>query len=581
MSTTTPKIINDCILEILLYLTDDHYTLYNCIQVNRDWCQLAIPLLWMNPFKFENFKNFKIIQTLIQNFDVQSKDQLLRKRVFNSSPLLSSLFSTLFNYSSFIQHFDFSTFKISVRDWLFKLLNKNPKYDEMVFVYQLVGSHIFKNTRGFVSLNIVYDHTKINDDFDYFGDPGEIFDDEVTSNFSEIYDISRFGYFENAMKNLESFTFSYRGLEPTYHQKDFIKAISGIFKKLILYCNNIQNLIIHSGVDNEFFEHINFVRKLTSGIILNQQNLQFVSFLEEWRDDNGPDTFFSTLTKYQKTRNSLRSLKFPYFSDIGGLLPFLAINHSLETLEFTNSFCDYDVIDYCTSNENNMAPIYIKNLKFYRIKFDSMYNKNNYIKAVEVLLHLSKDNLQTLIVEYVNDTIIQSISDYCNNSLTYLSLKIFPKYFYKFVDILSSLNNLKHLILVEDLKNSRIKYNCSIQSFVKSFPSSLRHLGLDISINPKILGLLLDEIEVPITTLDLYTVMDFGYLEAIVKYIKINNSNLKNLGFNSFIDSSLNNNRSLHNYMRLISALYNFEISIYIVEKHLHGESQHGEIWFV
>lgn len=578
MTTTASKIVNDCILEILLYLTNDQYTLYNCIQVNRDWCQLAIPLLWMNPFKFENFK---IIQTLIQNFDVQWQDQLLRRRVFNSSSLSSTLFSTLYNYSSFIQHFDFSTFKISVRNWLFKFLNRDPKYDEMIFIYQLVGSYLFKNTRGFVSLNIDYDYKKINEDFDYFGDPGEIFDDEITSNFLELYDISKFGYFENAMKNIETFKYSYQGLEPTYHQKDFIKAISGIFKKLILYCNKIQNLIIHSAIDKEFFEHINFIRKVTSGIILNQQNLQSVSFFEEWRDDNGSDTFFSSLTNYQKTRNSLRSLKFPYFSDIGGLLPFLAIHHSLETLEFTNFFCDYDVIEFCTSNKDNIAPIHIKNLKFYRIKFDLTYDKNNYIKAVEVLLHLSNDNLKTLTVERVNDTIIQSISDYCNNSLTYLSLKILPKYFSKFVDILSSLNNLKYLILVEDhdSRSSRIKYNYNTRSFAKSFPSSLRHLGLDISINPKILELFLNEVEVPITTLDLYTVMDFGYLEVIVKYLKVNNSNLKNLGFTSFVDSSLNNNRSLHNYMKLMSDLYNFEIRIYIVENHLHKESQHTEIW--
>ncbi|CAB4410122.1 unnamed protein product [Rhizophagus irregularis] len=576
MTTTAPKIVNDCILEILLYLTNDQCTLYNCIQVNRDWCQISIPLLWMNPFKFENFK---IIQTLIQNFDVQWKGHLLRRRVFNSSSLSSTLFSTSFNYSSFIQHFDLSTFKISVSNWLFKLLNRKPKYDEMIFIYQLVGSYLFKNTRGFVSLTIDYDFKKINEDFDYFGDPGELFDEEVTSNFLELYDISKFGYFENAMKNIESFKYSYRGYEPTYHQKEFIKAISEIFRKLTLYCNKIQNLIIHSAIDQAFFEHINFVRKVTSGIILNQQKLQSVSFFEEWRDENGSDTFFSSLTKYQKTKNSLRSLKFPYFSDMEGLLPFLAIHHSLETLEFTNFFSDYDVVEFCTSKKNNIASIHIKNLKFYRIKFDKLYNKKNYIKAVEVLLDLSNDNLKTLTVEHVNDTIIQSISDYCKNSLTFLSLKILPKYFSKFVDILSSLNNLKYLILVEDhdSRSSRIKYNYS--TFAKSFPSSLRHLGLDIFINPKILELLLNEMEVPITTLDLYTVMDFGYLEAIVKYIKVNNSNLKNFGFNSFIDSSLNNNRSLHNYMRLMSELYNFEISIYIVENHLHIETQHAKIW--
>ncbi|RIA95989.1 hypothetical protein C1645_733613 [Glomus cerebriforme] len=368
-----PQIVNDCILEILLYLTNDHLTLYNCIRVNRIWCQLAIPLLWKNPFKSESPK---IIQTLIQSLDAQWRNQLLRRRAFNSS-LSSSLPSTLYNYSSFIQHFDFSSFKTSVTKWLFVLLNRNPKYVEMIFVYQLVGTYVFKNTRGFVSLNIEYDHNKINDDFDYYGDPGEIFDEEVTSNFLELYDISKFGNFKDAMANIESLKYTFLGFEPTYHQKDFIKAISGIFIKLNLCCDNIQNLIIHSFIENEFVEHINFVRNITSGIIKNQKNLQSISFFEEWRDEKGSDTFFSSLAEYQQTKNTLKSLKFRYFSDIGGLLPFLSIRHSLETLEFTKYFCDYDVLEFCTSHMNTIAPIHIKNLKFYQIRFDPIGTYNH------------------------------------------------------------------------------------------------------------------------------------------------------------------------------------------------------------
>ena len=76
----SPKIVDDCVLEILPHLINDHSSSYNCTQVNRTWCQLAIPLLWKDPFKS---KKPKIIQTLI-----------LKRRTFNSSYSSSS---TLYN----------------------------------------------------------------------------------------------------------------------------------------------------------------------------------------------------------------------------------------------------------------------------------------------------------------------------------------------------------------------------------------------------------------------------------------------------------------------------------------------------
>jgi hypothetical protein len=53
-----PKLIDD----IIQYFRDDIPTLRSCILVNIFWCQIAIPLLWKDPFSMKNSKNFHFIE---------------------------------------------------------------------------------------------------------------------------------------------------------------------------------------------------------------------------------------------------------------------------------------------------------------------------------------------------------------------------------------------------------------------------------------------------------------------------------------------------------------------------------------
>ena len=47
-----PEISSD----IIKYLRNDLNTLYSLALVNRFWCQLAIPLIWEDPFSIEYHK---------------------------------------------------------------------------------------------------------------------------------------------------------------------------------------------------------------------------------------------------------------------------------------------------------------------------------------------------------------------------------------------------------------------------------------------------------------------------------------------------------------------------------------------
>ncbi|GET64044.1 hypothetical protein GLOIN_2v1781695 [Rhizophagus irregularis DAOM 181602=DAOM 197198] len=85
--------------DIIQYFRDDISTLHSCILVNKFWCQIAIPLLWKDPFSIKNPKNFHFIEIYLQKINEKDKTQLNRCGINNDVfPL-----KTLFNYSNFIK----------------------------------------------------------------------------------------------------------------------------------------------------------------------------------------------------------------------------------------------------------------------------------------------------------------------------------------------------------------------------------------------------------------------------------------------------------------------------------------------
>jgi hypothetical protein len=104
----------DLIKVIVRYFLHDYKTLYSCVLVNRLWCRLTIPLLWENPFSFPNLnKNYHFIEVYLHNLNDDDKMKL------NECGIDSSLIpsNTLFNYPSFIKHFNIDDIINSIRFW--------------------------------------------------------------------------------------------------------------------------------------------------------------------------------------------------------------------------------------------------------------------------------------------------------------------------------------------------------------------------------------------------------------------------------------------------------------------------------
>src|SRR5436190_9575657 len=83
-------------------------TLYSCIFVNREWCQIAIPILWKNPWKKMFTANqYEILLKCFLMLMPKESKELLKKGGINflieDGFSQSSLRSPLFNYASFFK----------------------------------------------------------------------------------------------------------------------------------------------------------------------------------------------------------------------------------------------------------------------------------------------------------------------------------------------------------------------------------------------------------------------------------------------------------------------------------------------
>ena len=73
----------ELVYEIIKNFQNDYSTLHSCILVNKFWCQIAIPLLWKDPFSMKNPKNFHFIEIYLQKINEKDKTQLNRCGINN------------------------------------------------------------------------------------------------------------------------------------------------------------------------------------------------------------------------------------------------------------------------------------------------------------------------------------------------------------------------------------------------------------------------------------------------------------------------------------------------------------------
>ncbi|CAG8738893.1 12150_t:CDS:2, partial [Acaulospora morrowiae] len=124
---------SDVLEEIFLMLTEidsssayyDHSALKNlhsCLLVNRQWCEIAVRILWKRPFTPFHNGGHKIITTYLRGLDIEERRDLKMKGI--KLPTVSPI--PLFNYPSFIRHLDYGEMLYAVEVWCSNLPKRRP-----------------------------------------------------------------------------------------------------------------------------------------------------------------------------------------------------------------------------------------------------------------------------------------------------------------------------------------------------------------------------------------------------------------------------------------------------------------------
>src|SRR5438034_331088 len=99
------KLNRDVIYLIFQNLQNEKNTLYSCLLVNKTCCEIIIPILWKNPWKYLKKGNKKLLlKIIISHLSDKSRIDFLSKEI---DFLKISYQKPLFNYISFCKHLNF------------------------------------------------------------------------------------------------------------------------------------------------------------------------------------------------------------------------------------------------------------------------------------------------------------------------------------------------------------------------------------------------------------------------------------------------------------------------------------------
>ncbi|RIA79413.1 hypothetical protein C1645_882679 [Glomus cerebriforme] len=95
---------NDILFLIFEELQDDSKSLFSCLLVNRIWCKNAIPILWMNPWRYSiNYRNKSYLFAIIASYLPNDIKKFLLSQGIKFCQISKPL---LFNYLSFCESFN-------------------------------------------------------------------------------------------------------------------------------------------------------------------------------------------------------------------------------------------------------------------------------------------------------------------------------------------------------------------------------------------------------------------------------------------------------------------------------------------
>src|ERR1051325_1958776 len=133
------SILNKDVLFLLFEeLQFDSKSLFSCLMVNRIWCETVIPILWRNPWRFNNIRyhnKISLYNTITSYLADDIKEFLIKQGI---KLLPTSQKSPLFDYLSFCRSID-----VSIMNYIISI-GSSSDYNQFLLQQEIYGLLMIK-----------------------------------------------------------------------------------------------------------------------------------------------------------------------------------------------------------------------------------------------------------------------------------------------------------------------------------------------------------------------------------------------------------------------------------------------------
>ena len=98
------RLNKDVLFLVIEELSNDRKSLHSCLLVDRTWCEITIPLLWKNPWKFcalNSAESILLFNVILSHLSEKSRENLKQFDLFAVAHQ-----QPLFNYIRFCRYLD-------------------------------------------------------------------------------------------------------------------------------------------------------------------------------------------------------------------------------------------------------------------------------------------------------------------------------------------------------------------------------------------------------------------------------------------------------------------------------------------
>lgn len=481
-SLTKPKLPSDCIEEILKILNDneERASLYSWTLVNRSLSQVAISLLWSNPFDnlslLENqSRSHLLIQTYLSCLE-KEKRQILLDEGLDIPPE-----STLFDYPIFLKKLRIEILQASLVQWW----NKNTTYR-------------IKNKANFHTFATVISELLINK-----CNGLRLLGFDAQHSFS-IADFASFSGIQNAICNLKEFRVNCGYIDHSGY-------LANLLSLIIENSQKINHLVIAPHDDGVIASQI-------PRLIESQANLEKFSMVNSFSGSFQPNRSASIYSALTSQKHSLVHADFRRIFIEPNSLQVLTRFTKLKSLYFVSCQQEKDITLYDSLNQLPITKLVLNN-PFGKDSLTETTCVSIIMMAASTLVELAIDFLTPELVEIIN-TQIPNLNSLAIRTTHISLLKFLPH------------STIEHLALSDVGTKSNLFSISVLQQLGQLLPATLNHLQLECrySIAPESLAALLEECRAPLKIISLdVEIFDDTLLEVIADYSRETGKRLKEL----------------------------------------------------